>query len=112
MIEHSRHLAPGWTDEQLAATEGHVREHLAAIADTDDDPNTRAVDVRVTRRREDDGGLTVVGYLDAEPDAPYLRPGYDPQAEPRPDWLTWTPADDPLWDPYRADPIESAGDSW
>ncbi|HEX8321615.1 hypothetical protein [Longimicrobium sp.] len=106
MIEHSRTLAPGWTEEQLELTEAHVREHLASIADADDDPSTQAEDVRLTRRREEDGGLTIVGYLDAEPNAPYLQPGYDPDAEARPDWLTWTPADQPDWDPHAADPAE------
>ena len=108
MIEHSRHLPPQHTPEQLAATEAHVRDHVAAIADADDDPATRAEDVVVLHRPADDGGLLVVGMLDAEPDAPYLRPGYDPEAEARPPWLVWTPTDAPGWDPYAADPVEPA----
>lgn len=62
--------------------EAHVRAHLSAVADADDDPTTRAGEVRISR--EDSGpGVRVTGELDAEPDAPYLRPGYDPEREER-----------------------------
>lgn len=102
-MEHSRSLAPGHSPAQLAATEAHIREHLAAAADADDDPTTRSADVDILHVRDADGGMTVLGFLDAVPDAPYLRPGYDPAAEARPDWLVWTPADQPEWDPHLAD---------
>ena len=60
-------------DEVIA----HVRAHLSAVASADDDPETNADDVTVrTEHRE--GRIVIIGELDAEPDAPYLKPGYDP----------------------------------
>lgn len=67
--------------EALDATIAHVRAHLSAVADTDDDPDTRAEDVtvRVEAHPDTDSGLLcVIGELDAAPDAPYLRDDYDP----------------------------------
>lgn len=70
-------------DDQFAidAEIAHVRAHLASVADSDDDPTTHAGDVvvRVTDHVDGDPALvSVIGELDAEPDAPYLKPGYDP----------------------------------
>lgn len=66
----------------LEAETAHVVAYLAARADADDDPQTHADDVDVwTERHPDDPGLLrIVGESDAEPDAPYLRPGFDPLA--------------------------------
>jgi len=66
----------------LDAESAHVIAHLSAVADADDDPETNADDVQVWTERHPDGPtqLRIVGELDAEPDAPYLRPGYDPLA--------------------------------
>ncbi len=71
----------------LAAETEHVRAQLSAIAEEDDDPATNADDVQVfTRQHPDDPTLLrIVGLLDAEPNAPYLRPDYDPLAEVDPD---------------------------
>lgn len=76
-------------DDQVAleATVRHVRDHLAAVADTDDDPATRAEDVQVDvidhpNRPE---LQRVVGQLDAAPVAPYLEDGHDPLAGVDPD---------------------------
>lgn len=71
-------LAPSY----LAAEKEHVRAYLAAVADEDDDPATRAADVMVfVEAHPDDIKLVrIVGSLDAEPNAPYLQPGYDPYA--------------------------------
>ncbi len=33
------------------------------------------MEIRVER---EGGKIRIIGYLDAEPDAPYLKPGYDP----------------------------------
>lgn len=77
-MEYRRELAAGWSGEAADAEETHVRDQLAAVADADDDPASRRDDVHVYRVEEPDGRLTIVGVLDAEPDAPYLRPGYDP----------------------------------
>jgi hypothetical protein len=51
---------------------------MSAVADPDDSPTTFADQVRISRKDIDDGVL-VTGELDAEPDAPYLRPGYNPE---------------------------------
>jgi hypothetical protein len=70
--------------EAIAAETEHVREHLAMVADYDDDPTTHAADVVVRVLDHIDGDpelISIVGELDAEPDAPYLRPGYDPDAD-------------------------------
>ena len=60
----------------------HVRAHLSAVADADDDPETNADDVviEVTRHPEQPDVMRIVGTLDAEPVAPYLDPDYDPYA--------------------------------
>jgi len=95
LAPYSRSAGVDPSDETLDATKAHVRDHLASIADSDDDPTTHAEDVNVYAVRNPDTGEVVVhGTLDAEPQAPYLRPDYDPDAEERPSWVAWTPADD------------------
>lgn len=56
----------------LELTEAHVRAHLSAIADADDDPETNADDVVVSVVELVDG-FYVHGSLNAEPQADYLR---------------------------------------
>lgn len=73
-------------DDQVAidAETAHIRAHLSAVADADDDPDTNADDVTITVTDHVDGDpalVSIVGELDMEPDAPYLRPGYDPDAD-------------------------------
>lgn len=77
MIEYWRDLPADASAEAIAAEEEHVRAQVAAIADADDDPSTRAEDVDLVTVRLDDGRLRIKGFLDAEPDAPYLMPDYD-----------------------------------
>jgi hypothetical protein len=77
MIVHSRLVPSGAGVEVFAATETHIRQHLSAVADPDDDPASYAALVRVTRHQRDDGVL-LVGELDAEPQADYLADDYDP----------------------------------
>jgi hypothetical protein len=86
-VEYQRDVPADAGEEVLTAVEAHVRAHLAAAADADDDPGTRAADVRVWRARhpEDPGLLRVEGYLPGEPVAPYLTPGHDPLAGVDPD---------------------------
>lgn len=79
MITYSRFVADGAPGEALAVTEAHVRAHLSAVADPEDDPVIWATDVRIERCNQD-GGVLVVGRLDREPHAPYLAEGYDPDA--------------------------------
>ena len=66
--------------DRVADVEAHVRAHLSAVAAADDNPAEHAGAVRITRAEQDDG-LLVTGELDAEPDAPYLRPGFTPEAD-------------------------------
>ena len=63
----------------LDLTKEHVRAHLSSIADADDDPETNADDVYI-EVIEDVAmdGYHVIGKLDAEANAPYLREDYDP----------------------------------
>lgn len=74
---YTRDLPEDATQDQLDATIEHVRDHLASIADSDDDPTTHAEDVTV-RTEHRAGRIWVIGELDAEPDAPYLKDDYDP----------------------------------
>lgn len=86
-MEYTQDLAPGPSPELLAATEEHVRAHLSAVASSDDDPETLAENVRV-RVLPHEHGVRVVGTLDAEPVAPYLRPEFDPEDDARANPLT------------------------
>jgi hypothetical protein len=58
--------------------EAHVRAHLSSVADPNDSPTAHADQVRISHADVDDGVL-VIGDLDAEPDAPYLRAGFTPE---------------------------------
>ena len=58
--------------DRVPDVESHVRAHLSSVADPEDDPDTHAADVRISRS-DDEGGVLVTGELDAEADAPYLR---------------------------------------
>ncbi|SDG94826.1 hypothetical protein [Klenkia brasiliensis] len=73
---------PADDESALQAEREHVVAHLSAVAAADDDPETNADDVRVwvQRHPEDPALLRVVGELDADPDAPYLRDDFDPWA--------------------------------
>lgn len=68
--------------QALELERAHVIAHLSAVASADDDPETNANDVQVwTERHPDDPKqLRIVGELDAEADAPYLKPDFDPWA--------------------------------
>jgi len=79
VLEYQRDIPLSSTDEALEVTKQHVRDHLASLADADDDPTTHAKDVRVwTAAHPDNPGLLrVEGSLEAEAVAPYLEPGHD-----------------------------------
>ncbi|HEX6354183.1 hypothetical protein [Actinophytocola sp.] len=64
--------------EVVPAVEAHVRAHLSSVADPNDSPTTHADQVRISYEDVNDGVL-VIGDLDAEPDAPYLRRGFTPE---------------------------------
>lgn len=74
---YTRDVPEDATQDVVDATVVHVRAHLAGAAAADDDPETDAADVRV-RTEHRDGRILVIGELDAEPNAPYLEPGYGP----------------------------------
>lgn len=82
--------APAADQAAIDATRRHVRDYLAAAADADDDPQTRAedVDVWVIEKEGHPDTVIVRGTLDAEPVADYLQPGYDPLAGVPQDLLT------------------------
>lgn len=67
----------------------HIRAHLSACVDPDDDEHAHADAVRILVTDHADGDpdlVSIIGEVDAEPDAPYLHPDYvsdsgDPAAE-------------------------------
>jgi hypothetical protein len=68
--------------DAIDATAAHVRDHLAAVADLDDDPTTYTDQVQLTVGPHVDGDpdlVTIFGELDADPAAPYLRDDFDPE---------------------------------
>lgn len=76
-LTYSRFVPTAAGFAAVVDTEAHVRAHLSAIADTDDDPGTRSEDVQIEHRPQGDGTLIVGVLPNAEPAAPYLQPGYD-----------------------------------
>jgi hypothetical protein len=63
----------------VAAVIAHVRAHLTSVVRADDDPDgAAAVAVDVFDHPDDASMLSVIGEVDAEPDAPYLRVDYVP----------------------------------
>jgi hypothetical protein len=73
------------TDDRaaFAATSDHIRAHLSAIADPDDDPRrfARQVQISVTAHSGDPSMISVTGELDATPRATYLADDYDPELD-------------------------------
>lgn len=88
MLRYSRWSPPEAVDE----VEAHVRAHLSSVAHPDDNPADFAELVEITRQ-EQDGGVLIIGQLDADPIAPYLLQGFHPE-------------DDVLANPLTVDPIE------
>lgn len=75
---YTRDLAAGRTSEALRETIRHVEDHLQAVIDRRDKPDGRRHRINITVRLDDDGGTRVTGSIEAEPDAPYLDAGYNP----------------------------------
>lgn len=78
MIRYIRDAPLGTSDEVLDQVEAHVRAHLSAVASETDDPEVFADYVQITQEVIPYECIRIAGVLDAEPDAPYLRHGYDP----------------------------------
>lgn len=78
-LEYQRDIPANSTPEVIERTKEHVREHLAAIADADDNPETYRADVTVWVARHPDNHylLRVEGRLEADANAPYLREDFD-----------------------------------
>lgn len=73
----------------------HVIAHLSSCCDPDDDEDALRdqVSVEVVAHVDSDPALvSIVGQIDAEPDAPYLRDDYDPAAETP---VAFTPYEEP-----------------
>jgi hypothetical protein len=79
--------------DAVADVAAHVRAHLSAVADGNDSPTSRAGEVRL-RHEEHEEGVLVTGELDAEADAPYLRPGFTPAQDIEANPLTVEPIGD------------------
>jgi len=81
--------------DAVPEVEKHVRAHLSAVAAPDDDEAAHFDEVRIrhedppadvdeARIRHDDPdgeGVLVIGELDAEPVASYLRAGFTPEQD-------------------------------
>lgn len=82
VIEYQQDIPADSPEDVIEATEAHVRDQIASMADADDDPATRREDVTVWRAKhpDDPGLLRIEGRLQAEVVAPYLEPGFDPWA--------------------------------
>jgi hypothetical protein len=80
-LRYSRSIPRSAPPAVMSEVEDHVRAHLSAVADEGDDPGTHAAAVRISHQDDGPDDVLVLGELDAEPNAPYLRPGYDPEEE-------------------------------
>lgn len=78
-----RRDVPRGTD--LVEVSRHIVAHLAgAVTAASGDPGEAAEDVRVNVYEHIDGDpemVTVIGEIPSEPDAPYLRPDFNPDAD-------------------------------
>jgi hypothetical protein len=61
----------------------HIVAHLSAVTDEDDDPNinTARVNISIEQHEEHSDLISVIGEIDAEPQATYLREDFDPNTE-------------------------------
>jgi hypothetical protein len=87
-LQYTRDIPADATFEDKEKTVQHVRNHVAAVADPYDDPGPHKEEVDVNLHLSADGSiLHVLGDLDAEPDAPYLKEGFNPFEGIDPDLL-------------------------
>lgn len=71
---------PAGDQAAFDATVAHVRDYLAAALDPNDDPSRRAWRVIISTSTLADGRIRITGEVDGEPDAPYMKDGYSPDA--------------------------------
>jgi hypothetical protein len=70
--------------EAMSTVMTHIAEHLAGAVAPDDDPQHGRHEIQLSVTPHPDFAadvLCVVGEIDGEPDAPYLRPDFDPTAD-------------------------------
>jgi hypothetical protein len=79
-MRYRQDVPPGTDIPEIAR---HIVEHLAGAVSPTDDPTHGRHEVRVEVRPHEDGlgMLTVIGEIDGEPDAPYLKSDFDPAAD-------------------------------
>lgn len=103
-----RRDVPRSDQDAIDAETEHVRAHLSACCNPDDDEHALADQVTVTVTDHVDGDpdlVSVIGDIAAEPAAPYLRDDYEPDAEPAA--VEFTPYEEP-GSPYD----RAAFDAW
>lgn len=81
MITYARDVPRG-SPAAIEIEKLHVIAHLSAVASADDDPETNADDVviEVVDHPDDPSLVRIIGTLDGQANAPYLRDDYDPFA--------------------------------
>lgn len=89
MIRFSRSIPRNANEELRTTVERHIRQHISAVADPNDDPNTYADKVDIWQERDGDN-TKICGRLNRHPSAPYLRDDFDPDDEARRNPLTVT----------------------
>jgi hypothetical protein len=97
-MRYRQDVAPGTDIPEIAR---HIVEHLAGAVDPHDNPQHGRHEVRVTVNPHEDlhtNLTTIVGEIDGEPDAPYLRPGFNPAAD-HPE-IAFTPYEEPALGHY------------
>lgn len=80
-LVYSRFIADTAPRDSFDEVVAHVRAHLSSVATVGDDPDARAPEVRIEYVGQT-GGQLIVGRLSGHATAPYLDPGFDPDAEP------------------------------
>ncbi|RSM73441.1 hypothetical protein DMH04_41250 [Kibdelosporangium aridum] len=80
MLIYQRKVPAGAGRDAFDVTVVHVVDHLSSIA-SPTDGGEFGPDVVITREDQDDGSILVVGQLDREADAPYLRADFDPEQD-------------------------------
>jgi hypothetical protein len=85
MVEYYQFIAEPFTREEYDEVFQHVVQHLASVVATDDEyagTEGFSIALRVEDEvRQSDGrpGKAIYGRVDAEPNAPYLRPDFNPE---------------------------------
>jgi hypothetical protein len=109
-MRYRQDVAPGTDVPEIAR---HIVEHLAGAVDPHDNPQHGRHEVRVAISPHEDlhtDLITIIGEIDGEPDAPYLRPGFNPAAD-HPE-ITFIPYEEPDLEHYADQAAYSAYITW